>query len=100
MCLCFLIQMYENIYLDSLLVRQLKHMSFIYNALNCLNEENKRFSNCLFLSLYLIFFSSSLTLCLIVLMKKTKGLQIISLYFSFNILLLSVYIIIYIYIYI
>jgi hypothetical protein len=69
-------------------------MGFIYNALICLNEENKRFSNSLFLSLYLIFFSSSLTLCfylnvkqlkrigfiviyLIVLMKKTKCSQIL-----------------------
>jgi hypothetical protein len=40
----------------SLLVRQLKHMDFICNALNCINEENKMFSNSLFLSLYLIFF--------------------------------------------
>jgi hypothetical protein len=47
----------------SLLMRQLKHGSFICNAFNCLNEENKRFSNSLFLSLYLIFFSSSLALC-------------------------------------
>jgi hypothetical protein len=53
--------MYENVCLDNFLVRQLKHMSFIFNALNFLNEENKRFSNSLFLSLYLIFFSSSLT---------------------------------------
>jgi preprotein translocase subunit SecG len=79
-CLCFLIQMYKNICLDSLLVRQLKHMGFICNALNCLNKENKRFLNCLFLSLYLIFFSSSLALCLIVLMKKTKSSQIIYLF--------------------
>jgi hypothetical protein len=93
-------QMCENVCLYSILVRQLKHRSFICNALNCLNEENKMFSNCLFLSLYLIFFSSSLDLCLIVLMKKTKGSQIISLYFSFYLLLLSLYIIIYIYIYI
>jgi hypothetical protein len=71
--------MYENICLDSLLVRQLKHKGSICNALNFLNEENKKFSNCHFFSLYLIFFSSSLTLCLIVLMKKTKDLQIISL---------------------
>jgi hypothetical protein len=78
MCPCFLIQIYENVCLDSFLVRQLKHKSFICNALNFLNEENKRFSNCLFLSLYLILFSSSLVLCLIVLIKKTKGLQIIS----------------------
>jgi hypothetical protein len=42
-------------------VKQLKHKGFIYNALNCLNKENKRFSNSFFLSLYLIFFSSSLT---------------------------------------
>ena len=84
--------MYKNVCLDSLLVRQLKHRGFICNALNFLNEENKRFSNCLFFSLYLIFFSSSLTLCLIALMKKTKGLQIIYLYFSFNLLLLLLYI--------
>jgi hypothetical protein len=83
--------MYENVCLDSLLVRQLKHMSFIFNALNFLNEENKSFSNSLFLSLYLIFFSSSLTLCLIILMNKTKGSQIIYLYFSFNFLLLLLY---------
>ena len=91
--------MYENVYLDSLFVRQLKHRDFIYNALNFLNDKNKRFLNCLtFLSLYLIFFSCSLALCLIVLMKKTKGLQIIYLYFSFNLLfLLSSYIYIYIY---
>jgi hypothetical protein len=63
-------------------------MNFIRNALNCLNEENERFSNSLFLSFYLIFFSSSLTLCfylnviyLIVLMKKTKCSQILFLYF-------------------
>jgi hypothetical protein len=31
----------------SLLVKQLKRRSFVYNALNCLNEENKRFSNSL-----------------------------------------------------
>jgi hypothetical protein len=79
-CPCFLIQIYENVCLDSLLVRQLKHRCFICNALNCLNEENKMFSNYLFLSLYLIFFSSSLALCLIVLMKKAKGSQIISLF--------------------
>jgi hypothetical protein len=70
--------MYENICLGSLLVRQLKHMSFICNELNFLNEENEKFSNCLFLSLYLILFSSSLALCLIVLIKKTKCSQIIS----------------------
>jgi hypothetical protein len=73
--------MYENVCLNSFLVRPLKHMSFICNALNFLNEENKRFSNCLFLSLYLIFFLSSVGLCLIVLMKKTKGSQIISSFF-------------------
>jgi hypothetical protein len=83
--------MYENVYLDNLLVRQLKHRSFIFNALNFLNEENKSFSNSLFLPLYLILFSSSLTLCLIVLMKKTKGSQIIFLYFSFNFLLPLLY---------
>ena len=38
MCPCFLIQMYENVCLNSLLVRQLKHMGFICNVLNCLNE--------------------------------------------------------------
>jgi hypothetical protein len=86
--------MYENVCLDSLLVRQLKHKGFICNALNCLNEVNKRFSNCLFLSLYLTFFLSSLVLCLIVLMKKTKGSQIISLfiflfYFSCFLFILS-----------
>jgi hypothetical protein len=64
----FLIQIYENLCLDNLLVRQLKHRSFIYNALNCLNEENKKFSN----SLYLIFFSSSLTLCLYLNVKQLK----------------------------
>jgi hypothetical protein len=88
--------MYENICIDSLLVRLLKHRGFICNTSNCVNEENKRFSNCLFLSLYLIFFSSSLALCLIVLMKKTKGSQIIYLYLSFYLLLLSFYILIYI----
>jgi hypothetical protein len=65
--------MYDNVCLESLLVRQIKHKGFICNALNFLNEENKRFSNCLFL--YLIFFLSSFTLCLIVLMKKIKGLH-------------------------
>jgi hypothetical protein len=69
-------------------VRQLKHMGLICNTFNFLNEENKWFSNCLFLSLYLIFLSSSLASYLIVLIKKTKGLQIISLYFSINLLLL------------
>ena len=83
--------MYENVCLDKLLVRQLKHKGFICNALNYLNEKKKGFQIVSF-SLYLIFFSSSLTLCLIVLMKKTKGSQIISLYFSFNLLLLSLYI--------
>jgi hypothetical protein len=68
----FLIQIYENLCLDSLLVRQLKHRSFICNALNCLNEENKRSSNSLFLSLYLIFFSSFLALCLYLNVKKLK----------------------------
>jgi hypothetical protein len=97
--------MYENVCLDNILVRQSKHMGFICNALNCLNEKkkkNKRFLNCLFLSFYLIFFSSSHALCLIVLMKKTKDSQLISffIFFSFNLLLLSLYIIIYIYIYI
>jgi hypothetical protein len=43
--------------------RQLKHIGFIYNIFNCLNEENKIFTNYLFL------------------------------YFSFYILLLSLYII-------
>jgi hypothetical protein len=85
--------MYENLCLDTFLVRQLKHRDFICNALNYFNEENKRFLNCLFLSLYLIFFLSSLALRLIVLMKTTKGSQIIfSLYFSFYLLLLYVYI--------
>jgi hypothetical protein len=48
----------------SLLVRQLKYKGFICNALDCLNKENKSFSNSLFLLLYLIFFSYSLALCL------------------------------------
>jgi hypothetical protein len=61
-----------------LLVRQLKHSGFFCNALNFLNEENEKVSNCFFLSLYLIFLSSSIALCLIVLVKKIKGLQIIS----------------------
>jgi hypothetical protein len=92
--------MYENVCLNSRLVKQLKYRGVICNALNFLNEENKIFSNCLFLSLYLIFFLSYFTFYLIVLMKNTKCSQIISLYFSFNLLLLSLYIIIYIYIYI
>jgi hypothetical protein len=92
--------MYENVCLDNILARQLKYRSFICNALNFLNEENNWFSNCLFLSLYLIFFSSSFTLYLVVLMKKRKGSQIVSLYFSFNFLLLSLYIITHTYIYI
>jgi hypothetical protein len=67
--------MYENVCLDSILTRQLKHMAgSICKALNFLNKENKRFSNCLFLILYLILFSFSLTLCLIVLREKTKCL--------------------------
>ena len=70
----FLIQMYKNVCLNNLFVRQLKHRDFICNALNFLNDEDNRFLNCLiFLSLYLIFFSYSLALCLIFLMKKTKG---------------------------
>jgi hypothetical protein len=32
----FSIQIYENVCLDTFLVRQLKHISFICNALNCL----------------------------------------------------------------
>jgi hypothetical protein len=56
-CSCFLIQMYKNVYLDSLLVRQLNHRDFICNALNCLNEENKRSSNCLSLYNFLFIFS-------------------------------------------
>jgi hypothetical protein len=62
----------------SILVRQLKHKSFICNALNCLNEKkkkkkkNKRISNSLFLSLYLIFFSSSPTLCLYLNARQLK----------------------------
>jgi hypothetical protein len=76
-------------------------MGFICNALNFLNEENKKFSNCLFLSLDLIFFSSSLTLCLIFLMKKTKDLQIISLFIFLLIFLCFFFILSYIsYIYI
>jgi hypothetical protein len=103
--------MFENICLDSLLVRQLKHRGFICNALNCLNEENKRFSNCLFLSLYLIFFSSSLALYLNISVRQLKCIGFICnifnclneenkrftnylfLYFSFYFLLLSLYII-------
>jgi hypothetical protein len=49
--------MYKNVYLDSLLVRQLNHRDFICNALNCLNEENKRSSNCLSLYNFLFIFS-------------------------------------------
>jgi hypothetical protein len=45
----------------SLFVKQLKHNNFVCNALNCLNEQNKKFLNSLFLFLYLIFFSSFLT---------------------------------------
>jgi hypothetical protein len=45
--------MYKNVYLDSLLVRQLNYRDFICNALNCLNEENKRFTN--YLSLFFFF---------------------------------------------
>jgi hypothetical protein len=43
----------------SLLVRQLKHKSFICNALNCLYEENKSFSNSLSISLSNFLFISS-----------------------------------------
>jgi hypothetical protein len=48
------------------------YRSFICNALNCLNEEYERFSNSLFLSLYLIFFSSSLTLCFYLNVRQLK----------------------------
>ena len=72
--------MYKNVCLNNLFVRQLKHKGFMCNALNFLNEENKRFLDSLFLSFYLVFFSSSIALYLIVIMKKTKGLQIISLF--------------------
>jgi hypothetical protein len=93
--------MYKNVCLDRFFVRQLKHKDFICNAFNCLNEENKRFSNCLFLFLYLIFFSSSLTLCLIVLMKKNKKFtNYLSLFFFLSSLAFSLYYHIYIYIYI
>jgi hypothetical protein len=57
----------------SLLVRQLKHKSFICNALKCLNEENKNFSNSLFLPLYLIFFSLFGMHLIDILTKKTKS---------------------------
>jgi hypothetical protein len=59
----------------SLLVRQLKYWGFIYNALNCLNEENKRFSNLSF-SLYLIF-SSFLALCLYLNVRQLKRIGFI-----------------------
>jgi hypothetical protein len=103
--------MYENVHLDSFLVRQLKHRGFICNALNCLNEENKKFSNCLFLSLYLIFFSSSLALYLYLNVRQLKCIGFICnifnclneekqkvhklsfFIFSFYLLLLSLYII-------
>jgi hypothetical protein len=90
--------MYENVYLDSLLVRQLKHRGFICNALNCLNEENKMFSNCL--SIYLIFCSSSVALCLIVLMKKIKSLQIVCFFIFLLIFYYFLFTLSYIYIYI
>jgi hypothetical protein len=65
-------------------------MSFICNALNFLNEENKRFLNCLFLSLYLIFFLSFLALSLIFFNEKNKRFtNYLSLYFSFNLLKLK-----------
>jgi hypothetical protein len=59
---CFMPRIVTRDVLDvSLLVRQLKHMDFICNALNCLNEENKSFSNSLFrspsLSNFLFIFS-------------------------------------------
>ena len=49
-----------NVCLDNLLVKQLKNRSFICNALNCLNEENKRFTNDL--SLFFIFSSFTFSL--------------------------------------
>jgi hypothetical protein len=49
----FLIQIYDNICLDSLLVRQLKHMSFICNVLNFLNEKKKQKVFKLSISLFL-----------------------------------------------
>jgi hypothetical protein len=49
-----------------------KIVSSICNALNYLNEENKKFSNYLCLSLYLIFFSSSLALYLYLNVKQLK----------------------------
>jgi hypothetical protein len=50
---------------------------FICNALNCLNEENKSFSNSLFLPLYLISFSYSLALCLYINMRQLKRIGFI-----------------------
>jgi hypothetical protein len=114
-------------------MRQLKRIYFICNIFNCLNEENKRFTNFLFLFffyllfilfgimylidilmkktksfMYLIFFLSSLTLCLYLSMRQlinifnclneenkifTNSLCLcLSLYFSFYFLLLSLYI--------
>jgi hypothetical protein len=80
---------------------------FICNALNCLNEENKSFSNSLFLPLYLISFSYSLALCLYINMRQLKRIGFIcnifnclnegkkksSQIFSLYLLLLSLYII-------
>jgi hypothetical protein len=78
----------------SLLVRQLKHKGFICNIFNCLNEENKRFTNSFFIFLFIfscfpfILFGMHL---IDILVKKTKGLSTF-LYFSFYLLLLSLYI--------
>ena len=53
-------------------VRQLKRMSFICNILNCLNQENKRFTNFLFLFLSFFFLLFSLTFSLYLNMRQLK----------------------------
>jgi hypothetical protein len=57
----------------SLLVRQLKHKGFICNIFNCLNEENKRFTN----SLSLFFFLSSLAFSLYFNVRQLKCMSFI-----------------------
>jgi hypothetical protein len=85
--------MYENVCLDSILVRQLKHKSFICNALNYFNEKKKVFKLSHSLSLSNFLFISSYFMFNCLNEKKNKRFtNYLSLYFSFNLLLLSLYI--------
>ena len=96
-CLCFLMQIYENVYLDSLLVRQLKRRGFICNELNCLNEEKQKVFK-LFISLslsnFLFIFSCFMFNCLDE--ENERFTNYLSLFFIFYFLLLSLYIIKYV----